>query len=66
MVLGALAGTEMALRDVGIMVGSGTGVAAAADYYRATAAPLARTPSAPNVAAAATSATASAAAASTR
>jgi alanine-glyoxylate transaminase/serine-glyoxylate transaminase/serine-pyruvate transaminase len=37
MVLGALAGTEMAMRDVGIDVELGSGVAAAAAYYRETA-----------------------------
>ena len=40
MLLGALAGTEMAMRDVGIPVTLGAGVAAAAEYYRTTAAPL--------------------------
>ena len=42
MVLGALAGTEMAMRDAGLDVAPGAGVAAAAEYYRATAAPLPR------------------------
>lgn len=37
MVLGALAGAEMAMRDAGIDVGLGTGVAAAAGLYRSTA-----------------------------
>ena len=37
MLLGALAGAEMAMRDVGIDVELGSGVAAAAEYYRATA-----------------------------
>ncbi|HYK83187.1 MAG TPA: aminotransferase class V-fold PLP-dependent enzyme [Gemmatimonadales bacterium] len=41
MLLGALAGAEMAMRDVGIKVTPGAGVAAAAEYYRTTAAPLA-------------------------
>src|SRR5579884_4012322 len=41
MLLGALAGAEMAMRDVGIKVTPGAGVAAAAEYYRSTAAPLA-------------------------
>lgn len=54
MVLGALAGTEMALRDIGVMVDSGTGVAAAAEYYRVTAMPLVRTPGSSNVQVAAT------------
>jgi alanine-glyoxylate transaminase/serine-glyoxylate transaminase/serine-pyruvate transaminase len=40
MLLGALAGAEMAMRDVGIDVTPGSGVAAAAEYYRETAAPL--------------------------
>jgi len=40
MLLGAIAGTEMAMRDVGIQVTPGSGVAAAAEYYRGTAAPL--------------------------
>lgn len=41
MLLGALAGAEMAMRDVGIQVQPGSGVAAAAEHYRSTAAPLA-------------------------
>ena len=41
MLLGAIAGAEMALRDVGIQVAPGAGVAAAAEHYRGTAAPLA-------------------------
>jgi alanine-glyoxylate transaminase/serine-glyoxylate transaminase/serine-pyruvate transaminase len=40
MLLGALAGAEMAMRDVGFKVGAGAGVAAAAEHYRSTAAPL--------------------------
>jgi alanine-glyoxylate transaminase/serine-glyoxylate transaminase/serine-pyruvate transaminase len=40
MLLGAIAGAEMAMRDVGIQVTPGSGVAAAAEYYRSTAAPL--------------------------
>jgi len=40
MLLGAIAGAEMAMRDVGVMVEPGSGVAAAAEYYRSTAAPL--------------------------
>jgi len=40
MVLGAIAGAEMAMRDVGIPVTPGIGVAAAAEHYRSTAAPL--------------------------
>jgi alanine-glyoxylate transaminase/serine-glyoxylate transaminase/serine-pyruvate transaminase len=39
--LGAIAGAEMAMRDVGIsQITPGSGVAAAAEYYRSTAAPL--------------------------
>lgn len=34
MVLGALAGTEMAMRDVGIKIEPGSGVAAAAEHFR--------------------------------
>jgi len=41
MLLGALSGAEMAMRDVGIAVTPGSGVAAAQEYFRATAAPLA-------------------------
>jgi alanine-glyoxylate transaminase/serine-glyoxylate transaminase/serine-pyruvate transaminase len=37
MLLGALAGAEMAMRDVGIQLTPGSGVAAAAEYYRSTA-----------------------------
>jgi alanine-glyoxylate transaminase/serine-glyoxylate transaminase/serine-pyruvate transaminase len=40
MLLGALAGAEMAMRDVGIDVALGSGVAAAAAHYRETAPPL--------------------------
>jgi alanine-glyoxylate transaminase / serine-glyoxylate transaminase / serine-pyruvate transaminase len=40
MLLGAIAGAEMAMRDVGVPVTVGSGVAAAAEYYRSTAAPL--------------------------
>src|SRR5438876_130666 len=40
MLLGAIAGTEMAMRDVGIKVTLGAGVAAAAEHYRGSAAPL--------------------------
>jgi alanine-glyoxylate transaminase / serine-glyoxylate transaminase / serine-pyruvate transaminase len=40
MLLGALAGAEMALRDVGIKVTPGSGVGAAEEYWRSTAAPL--------------------------
>jgi len=47
MLLGAIAGAEMALRDVGIAVTPGSGVAAAAEHYRSTAAPLAARGAAP-------------------
>jgi alanine-glyoxylate transaminase/serine-glyoxylate transaminase/serine-pyruvate transaminase len=47
MLLGAIAGVEMAMRDVGIQVAAGAGVAAAAEHYRATAAPLPARPAAP-------------------
>jgi alanine-glyoxylate transaminase/serine-glyoxylate transaminase/serine-pyruvate transaminase len=40
MLLGALAGVEMAMRDVGIKVTPGSGVAAASEFYRGTAKPL--------------------------
>jgi alanine-glyoxylate transaminase/serine-glyoxylate transaminase/serine-pyruvate transaminase len=40
MLLGAIAGAEMAMRDAGMQVMPGSGVAAAAEYYRSTAAPL--------------------------
>lgn len=46
MLLGALAGVEMAMRDVGIDVTPGSGVAAAQEYFRSTAAPLAAAPAA--------------------
>jgi alanine-glyoxylate transaminase/serine-glyoxylate transaminase/serine-pyruvate transaminase len=46
MLLGAIAGAEMALRDVGIAVTAGSGVAAAAEHYRSTAPPLAPRPAA--------------------
>jgi alanine-glyoxylate transaminase/serine-glyoxylate transaminase/serine-pyruvate transaminase len=46
MLLGAIAGAEMALRDVGIGVTPGSGVAAAAEHYRSTAPPLAPRPGA--------------------
>src|SRR5260370_22553280 len=47
MLLGAIAGVEMALRDLGIAVTPGSGVAAPAEHYRSTAAPLAARPAAP-------------------
>ena len=40
MLMGAIAGSEMAMRDVGIKVTPGSGVAAAGEYWRSTAAPL--------------------------
>ena len=40
MVMSALAGAEMAMRDVGIPVEAGSGVAAAEEHYRATARPV--------------------------
>ncbi len=47
MLLGAISGAEMAMRDIGIQVEPGSGVAAAAEYYRRTAAPLAAREAAP-------------------
>jgi alanine-glyoxylate transaminase / serine-glyoxylate transaminase / serine-pyruvate transaminase len=46
MLLGALAGSEMAMRDVGIKVTPGSGVAAAAEFYRANAKQLEKKPTA--------------------
>jgi alanine-glyoxylate transaminase/serine-glyoxylate transaminase/serine-pyruvate transaminase len=40
MLLGGIAGAEMAMRDVGIKIDLGSGVAAAQEYWRSTAAPL--------------------------
>jgi alanine-glyoxylate transaminase/serine-glyoxylate transaminase/serine-pyruvate transaminase len=40
MLLGAIAGSEMAMRDVGIDIELGTGVGAAQEYWRSTAAAL--------------------------
>ena len=37
MLLQALAGAEMAMRDLGIPIDAGSGVAAAEEYYRQTA-----------------------------
>lgn len=42
MLVGAIGGAEMAMRDVGIKVTPGSGVAAAQEYWRSTAAPLAK------------------------
>lgn len=41
MLISGIAGAEMAMRDVGIRVDAGAGVAAACEYWRRTAAPLA-------------------------
>jgi hypothetical protein len=40
MLAGGIAGAEMAMRDVGMKVTPGSGVAAAQEYWRSTAAPL--------------------------
>ena len=40
MLLGAIAGAEMAMRDVGLKITPGAGVAAAAEHYRSSATPL--------------------------
>jgi alanine-glyoxylate transaminase / serine-glyoxylate transaminase / serine-pyruvate transaminase len=40
MLLGGIAGAEMAMRDVGIRITPGSGVAAAEEYWRSTATPL--------------------------
>jgi alanine-glyoxylate transaminase/serine-glyoxylate transaminase/serine-pyruvate transaminase len=40
MLLTALAGSEMAMRDLGIEIEAGSGVAAAEEYYRSTAKPV--------------------------
>jgi alanine-glyoxylate transaminase/serine-glyoxylate transaminase/serine-pyruvate transaminase len=42
MLLGGIAGAEMAMRDVGIKLTPGSGVAAAEEYWRSTARPLDR------------------------
>jgi alanine-glyoxylate transaminase / serine-glyoxylate transaminase / serine-pyruvate transaminase len=42
MLLGAIAGSEMAMRDVGIDIDLGSGVAAAQGYFQGTAAPLSK------------------------
>jgi alanine-glyoxylate transaminase/serine-glyoxylate transaminase/serine-pyruvate transaminase len=41
MLIQAIAGAEMAMRDIGIPVEAGSGVAAAEEYYRHAAAPVA-------------------------
>jgi alanine-glyoxylate transaminase/serine-glyoxylate transaminase/serine-pyruvate transaminase len=40
MLMSALSGAEMAMRDIGIPVEAGSGVAAAEEYYRQTARPI--------------------------
>jgi alanine-glyoxylate transaminase/serine-glyoxylate transaminase/serine-pyruvate transaminase len=42
MLLGGIAGAEMAMRDVGVSLTPGSGVAAAEEHWRSTAAPLTR------------------------
>jgi alanine-glyoxylate transaminase/serine-glyoxylate transaminase/serine-pyruvate transaminase len=42
MLMGAIAGAEMAMRDVGMKLTPGSGVAAAAEYWRSTASQLAK------------------------
>jgi alanine-glyoxylate transaminase/serine-glyoxylate transaminase/serine-pyruvate transaminase len=42
MLLGAIAGSEMAMRDVGIEIELGTGVGAAQEYWRSTAPALSK------------------------
>jgi alanine-glyoxylate transaminase/serine-glyoxylate transaminase/serine-pyruvate transaminase len=42
MLLGGIAGAEMAMRDVGVKITPGSGVGAAEEYWRGTAAPLDR------------------------
>jgi alanine-glyoxylate transaminase/serine-glyoxylate transaminase/serine-pyruvate transaminase len=42
MLLGGIAGAEMAMRDAGIKIQPGSGVGAAEEYWRETAAPLAK------------------------
>ncbi len=58
MLLGGLAGAEMAMRDVGVKLTPGSGVAAAEEYWRSTAKPLSKRdlpPRAPDAQAAAAS-----------
>ncbi|HUL04458.1 MAG TPA: aminotransferase class V-fold PLP-dependent enzyme [Gemmatimonadales bacterium] len=50
MLLGAIAGAEAAMKDAGMQITLGTGVAAATEHYRRTAGPLAARPGAPQVA----------------
>jgi alanine-glyoxylate transaminase/serine-glyoxylate transaminase/serine-pyruvate transaminase len=42
MLLGAIAGAEMAMRDVGMKIELGSGVGAAQEYWQSTAAPLSK------------------------
>jgi alanine-glyoxylate transaminase/serine-glyoxylate transaminase/serine-pyruvate transaminase len=42
MLVGAIGGAEMAMRDVGMKITPGSGVAAAQEYWRSTAAPLSK------------------------
>jgi hypothetical protein len=42
MLVGAIGGAEMAMRDVGIKITAGSGVGAAQEYWRSTAAPLSK------------------------
>ena len=69
MLLGGLGGAEMAMRDVGMKVTPGSGVAAAQEYWRGTAQPLAKRdlpPRAPDAQPAAAPAKAKATAGATR
>ena len=69
MLLGGLGGAEMAMRDVGMKVTPGSGVAAAQEYWRGTAQPLAKRdlpPRAPDAQPAAAPAKATATAGATR
>ena len=40
MLMSALAGSEMAMRDIGVQIEPGSGVAAAEEYYRSTSKPV--------------------------
>lgn len=42
MLLGGIAGAEMAMRDVGVKITAGSGVAAAEEYWRSTSTPLSK------------------------
>ena len=55
MLLGALAGSEMAMREAGIAVAAGSGVAAAEEYWRHAAAPRQSVSAGPAVAVGASS-----------